>query len=516
MARLSLPVDSGEFPVIGESFAPPEAMLVVEGFLARLTPGDAKAVLAAALDAFVELTGEQGVCVVLEPRAQVVATRYPPVPLGSLVDLPAHPELGRCLARGEILCESVGPFVPAAPRTLVPPPGAFITVLPLLAGDRPVGVLWSWARVPRFREEVRSACTILARTAALVYQARLDAGVAPTVALREESAVVERVEPEVTPTWASDRARGDKALRLLLVEDDVDLARHTAEVLNDEGYDVTVVANGQDAVASARRAPPALLLLDVRLPDRDGFSVAVELSGDRRTAGVPILFLSGTDDLSARVRGFREGEADFLHKPYGLEDLLARIEQCLLRADRRNHLRRKARIDDLTGLGNLRLFEERLAIEASRVDRYGTPLSMVVVDVDKLKLINDQHGHRTGSAVLRAIGTALSAETRDTDLAARYGGDEFVVLLPHTSLTDAAVFGERVLNRIRTLRPCGLSVSVSMGIAAFDAALDGAVNRLFERADMASYRAKRQGGNRLAMATRPTPTPEDPEAPTSE
>jgi diguanylate cyclase (GGDEF)-like protein len=283
------------------------------------------------------------------------------------------------------------------------------------------------------------------------------------------------------------------------VEDDLQLGRNMADILNEEGYDVTVVGSASEAVASARRSPPALVLLDVCLPDRDGFGVAVDLASDRRTASIPILFLSGAEDLSARVRGFRDGEADFLHKPYGLEDLLARIEQCLLRAERRNHLRRKARIDDLTGLGNLRLFEERLIVESSRVDRYGTQLSLVVLDVDKLKLINDQHGHRTGSAVLRAIGTALSAETRDTDLAARYGGDEFVVLLPHTSADDAAVFSERVLGRIRTLRPCGLPVSVSIGVASFDRTLDGTVGRLFERADMASYRAKRQGGDRVAV-----------------
>jgi diguanylate cyclase (GGDEF)-like protein len=256
---------------------------------------------------------------------------------------------------------------------------------------------------------------------------------------------------------------------------------------------------GETALRSAREVRPDLVLLDVNLPDRDGFTVARELAGDHRTAGVPILFLSAIEDLSSRVRGLRSEELDFLPKPFLLKDLLTRVEQSLLRADNRSRLLHSVHVDELTGLGNLRLFEERLTVEASRLNRYHTPLTIVVLDLDKLKTINDTHGHATGSAVLRAVGATLKSATRETDLAARYGGDEFVVLLSHTELAQGLAFAERVLAGIRALKPGGLSITVSVGVAAFDRTLDDTVQHLFERADQAAYRAKREGGDRVRV-----------------
>jgi len=240
-----------------------------------------------------------------------------------------------------------------------------------------------------------------------------------------------------------------------------------------------------------------LVLLDVALPDGDGFRVARELTSDRRTARTPILFLSGATDLPSRVRDLHGVEADFLRKPYALDELLARVEHALERGESNRRLNRTARIDELTGLGNLRLFQERMAIEASRIERYGTVLSIVVIDVDALKAINDRHGHSMGSAVLKAIGGALAAQMRDTDMAARYGGDEFVAVLPHTELAEAGAFADRLIGSIRRLRPAGLPVSVSVGVASFDAHADGYVQQVFERADAAAYRAKRLGGDRV-------------------
>ena len=237
--------------------------------------------------------------------------------------------------------------------------------------------------------------------------------------------------------------------------------------------------------------------MDVRLPDRDGFSVASELARERRTATVPILFLSAAEDLATRVRSLRSEELDFLPKPFLLKELLARVQQSILRADNRNRLLHSTRIDELTGLGNVRMFEERLAAEAARVDRYHTPLTVVVMDLDKLKVINDTHGHATGSAVLRAVGEALRHAIRETDMAARYGGDEFVVLLPHTELAQGVAFAGRVLGNVRSLHPSGLSISVSIGVAAFDKGIDGSLRHLFDRADKAAYRAKRDGGDRV-------------------
>jgi diguanylate cyclase (GGDEF)-like protein len=300
-------------------------------------------------------------------------------------------------------------------------------------------------------------------------------------------------------TGLADPAPAGDRRRLLLVDDDDDVASELKEALELEGYEVTVERSGEEGLLSAREHPPDLVVLDVRLPDRDGFSIALDLADDPRTVGVPILFLSGTEDLSTRVRSLHNEELDFLAKPFLLKDLVTRIQQSLLRAETRRRLIHSANIDELTGLGNLRLFEERLATEAARLNRYHTPLTIVVMDLDKLKTINDTHGHAVGSAVLRAVGDTLKHAIRETDLAARYGGDEFVVLLSHTDLVHGAAFAERFLNGVRNLRPNGLSVSVSVGIACFDPRLDDTVKHLFERADQAAYRAKREGGNRVRI-----------------
>jgi two-component system cell cycle response regulator len=237
--------------------------------------------------------------------------------------------------------------------------------------------------------------------------------------------------------------------------------------------------------------------------------VALELTGDRRTAQLPILFVSGRDDLAERVRECRQLNCDFLRKPYREQELLARVERCLAESDLRARLESDARIDELTGLGNPRLLDERLGVEAARRARYGTPLTIVVMDLDGLKLINDQHGHLTGTAVLREIGEAVRTEIRETDVAFRYGGDEFVVLLPHTGMADAMAFSDRLLGRIRRLRPAGIAVTASMGVAAYDDAVDNSIQAQLARADSATYVAKRLGGNRVVAS----PSARDDHAP---
>lgn len=291
--------------------------------------------------------------------------------------------------------------------------------------------------------------------------------------------------------------------RILVVEDDASHAEAVFRILTEAGYETAVAFSGDDALALARAVPPDLVILDVRLPDLDGFAVAERLAADAGAPCAAFLFVSGNEDLARRVRRFALSEVDFLQKPYHIDDLLTRVERCLRSKRTLASLRHDAQIDELTGLGNLRLLHERLAYENSRVERYGTPLAVVMADVDGLKAINDNHGHTAGSAVLQGIGQALASTIRDTDVAARYGGDEFVVLLPHTNLASGIAFAERALDRIRSINPCGLTVSVSLGVAAFDPRLDSSSGALLERADRAAYRAKRQGGNRVVADGRP-------------
>ena len=424
------------------------------------------------------------------------------------IDMDAQPAIRSALERKIVTCyaleateasESSSRTHAATPAPIVGP--AWVTVVPVSAGERTLGTVLVRTMDPPAPDPVREATALLMGqiAAGMAAPARpRPRGVDARSGLGRESDGLDR---KATPVWGVMALDHMRARRVLVVEDDPDIAEGVSDALAADGYEVETAHRGDEGLVAARRSTPDLIILDVRLPDMDGFKVARELWRDRRTSSVPILFLSGMADLASRVRTLQSEEADFLPKPFSFKDLLTRVEQAILRAETRNRLLFSARQDELTGLGNLRLFEERLATEAARIDRYGTPLSIVVMDVDKLKTINDRHGHAAGSAVLRSVGEALAHAIRETDLAVRYGGDEFVVLLPHTELADGAAFAERILTRVRQLRPCGLTVSVSLGVAAFDKGVDRTVEHLFERADQAAYRAKRDGGDGVNVDT---------------
>lgn len=284
---------------------------------------------------------------------------------------------------------------------------------------------------------------------------------------------------------------------VLLVDDDRDQAEALQGALTDEGYNVRMASDGAAGLRAVQQSPPDMVLMDVNMPVLDGTSAAQQMRQDPIGCHVPIIFVSGCPDLVPRIRDLAIEDMDFLQKPYSIEQLLFRMQRSFESTAAQKRLREDANTDELTGLGNLRLLRERLTMEESRLERYGIPATMVVLDVDKLKVINDEHGHATGSEALKAIAGVLAAAVRVTDLAVRYGGDEFVVLLPHTSLTDGLAFADRVLRQIRNLRPNGATVTASLGVAGREEGAKASFASLLADADAAVYRAKHGGGNQV-------------------
>jgi two-component system cell cycle response regulator len=342
----------------------------------------------------------------------------------------------------------------------------------------------------------RRATPLELTTAGMV--ARLTTTLLPGAA-EFEGAILEPMapSPSMSVTVPEPQA-ASTSRRILIVEDDALFASAVGDALATEGYLVEHVDDGQVGVERALSTRPDLILLDVNLPSLDGFMAAAQLRESPTTRDVPIIFLSARKDLSARVRVLHLENVDFIPKPFREDDLLARIEQALVGAHARQRLQHRAAVDDLTGLGNLSMFRARLAEEHKRVARYGSPLSLAMIDVDKLKSINDQRGHVAGSDVLRAIGDVLRRHARTTDLAVRYGGDEFVVLLPQTTLAEASIFAERVRGEVSRLAVHGLYPTVSIGVAFLSGPdSDETDADLLQRADAAAYTAKRRGGNRI-------------------
>ena len=447
--------------------------------------------------ALVKRFGDRGSCVLVDDGAHVVLSTEVPGLSDRHLNLARYPEIVSALASHEIVSiEDVRRSATLEPVAhLLPEHLGAVVVVPLVTGPRCLGVITIRSERPR---EVLEADVVAARL-----EGRL---LATLLELQYGGELSNELKLEVgTRGGSGPPARRalpvptGKRRRVLVAEDDVDQGAVIESILLDEGFDVVLTVNGEDLLQQARRAPPDLILLDGHMPVLNGFLAAESLAADLRTSGVPILFLSAAEDLVSRIRRLKPDTTDFLRKPYAPAELLARVARALNQGLVYKGLRAEAEVDALTGLANARALLKGLAIEQSRISRYGATSAVVMMDVDRLKAINDRHGHVVGSRILQAIGELLRSMIRETDLAARYGGDEFVAILAHTSAANGGAFAERLLGEIRQLRPEGIDVSLSIGIASLTGSKEHSSDLLLANADAAAYRAKRLGGNRACI-----------------
>ncbi|MDB4968160.1 MAG: response regulator receiver modulated diguanylate cyclase [Myxococcales bacterium] len=477
----------------------------LRALLAAAEHAGERQLLSTATQSIAALLGDRGSCVLVEPNARVVFSTAAPSLSEWPVNLARYPEIVAALEQQTIVAiGNVHEDALLAPvRSLLPPELCSVAVVPLICEKRRLGVLMAQSAtgVGFGAEDIATAALIGQMTARLLELARLRERerVSPSGAQ-----AILRSDPPGSVTSEGDAAdRSCRLRRILVVDDDLELAAGVAEMLRGEqSYDVELAQNGAEGLDRARRHPPDLILLDVKMPVLDGFATAERLGEDPITADIPILFLSASERLLTQMRALKLKTADFLAKPFDAEELLARIDRSMQHLVSRERWRTEAFTDELTGLGNLRMLQRRMAVEQSRFERYGTPLAVVMIDFDRLKKINDERGHAAGSEALAALGGVLRKGARETDLATRYGGDEFVVLLSHATLNDGMGYAERVLSQLRQLRPAGLSVTVSIGVAATIAGSDRSVTSLLEEADAAAYQAKRLGGDRACVYDR--------------
>lgn len=323
---------------------------------------------------------------------------------------------------------------------------------------------------------------------------------------------------EADPPHSSARAAAGAPVRICLVDDDRLSLAAMAALLESE-CEVIVSRSGRDALRLVRRQPPDLIVLDLEMPDMDGISVCRRLKEDPLTEDLPVVFLTAHTDDETEVRGLAAGAADFIAKPPRGPVVLARIRNLVRMKRLAEQLRAEAQTDGLTGLGNRAHFMRAVQQEMLRAQRQRQPLSLLMVDVDHFKAYNDQFGHLAGDGALRQVAQALKAVThRAGDLACRFGGEEFVILLPATDLGGAGRVALKVLQNIERLglpHPASQTaarVSVSIGAATFVHAVaepaspgdsqfaplaEDAPTELIARADAALYAAKRHGRNQI-------------------
>jgi diguanylate cyclase (GGDEF)-like protein len=306
--------------------------------------------------------------------------------------------------------------------------------------------------------------------------------------------------PRVTPVSPT---------RVLVVDDDREVREALAEVLAENGYDPVAAKSGDEALALLDRDESIeLVLLDINLPEPDGFDILRVLKTRGRRRDVPVICLSARSAVEDRVAGLKLGAADYLAKPFDVRELFARMARPLRVnrvLERLDHAKAAAEhlslTDPLTGLANRRDLERRLREELDRARRSGEWLGCLMIDVDRFKEVNDRFGHAAGDAVLAEVASALEVSLRSFDVVARFGGDEFVALLPGAPLEAARQVAEALCDVVSTLavrvgRNQPIRLSISVGAVAHDPNSSEGAGTLLERADAALFDAKRAGRNR--------------------
>jgi diguanylate cyclase (GGDEF)-like protein len=301
--------------------------------------------------------------------------------------------------------------------------------------------------------------------------------------------------------------------KVLVADDDAVNRQVLAELLKPE-HTVLLAKNGAQALELAARHLPDLMLLDVVMPDMDGYEVLRRLRADAQTTHIAVIFISGLGRPEDEATGLKMGAADYIAKPFNATVVLARVSMHLQMVRQRRMLEHLAHVDGLTELANRRRFDEVYEAEWQRSRRSGRPLSLALLDIDAFKQYNDHYGHPAGDRALRAVArTTASGLRRPADLAARYGGEELVLLLPDTDAIQALQVVRAICAAIadQEIPHEASSVCPVLTVSAGGATLNGAgappsnesCAELFASADALLYQAKKAGRNRVEWRSLP-------------
>ena len=283
-----------------------------------------------------------------------------------------------------------------------------------------------------------------------------------------------------------------------------------------EEYEIHTAENGGQAVETARRVLPDLVILDVMMPVLDGLQACRLIKEDPATRDIPIIFLSALDDTDTKVSGLALGADDYISKPFRVEELLARVAVAIRLKRERDRLRHRAEellqraeaasemsmTDALTGLLNRYGLQRSLQSELSESRRYARPLSCLLLDIDFFKTVNDNYGHAAGDAALMQTARVLTEAVRGSDVVCRYGGEEFLILAPDTNIEGAAALAEKIRVAVssRVFGDGERVFKLTLSVGAAELRSDESGNDMIARADEALYQAKQAGRNRVEAA----------------
>lgn len=303
------------------------------------------------------------------------------------------------------------------------------------------------------------------------------------------------------------------ASHILIVDDtpaNVDILK---VILSREGYNVSMAPNGEVALKVIPRSMPDLILMDVMMPGLNGFEVCEKLKADEATKDIPVIFFTAKSETDDIVKAFDVGGVDYITKPYQYREVLSRIKthlenQTLLKCNvllveqlqkANAELDKSSRTDSLTGLSNRRDVNEKIAQELIRFARNEKDFSLILGDIDHFKKINDTYGHEAGDYVLTKISTLMVDAVRRQDLVSRWGGEEFLIVLPETELAGGTKVAENIRQKIESEKfiynEQVINVTMSFGVCG--SAPELSMDKLVKKADDNLYQAKETGRNKV-------------------
>ena len=287
---------------------------------------------------------------------------------------------------------------------------------------------------------------------------------------------------------------------VLIVDDEKANIIALTNILSQD-YKIHAAKNGKDAFWLAKKYMPDVILLDILMPDLDGYETFSKLKSDDDTQGIPIIFVSGLANAEHEEKGLDLGASDYITKPYVPSIVKLRVRNQIKIVNQLRLINHLSTTDQLTGIPNRRSFNIQVNKEWGRNMRDKSPLSLLLLDIDRFKAFNDTYGHQQGDEVLRVIAiTLMESLRRSSDFAARWGGEEFVILLPNTDINGAWKNAERIRKSIEHISISvadgqSVGLTVSIGVSMVRPTQDSNQNDLVSQADKALYTAKEKGRN---------------------
>jgi len=285
---------------------------------------------------------------------------------------------------------------------------------------------------------------------------------------------------------------------ILIVDDIVSNIQTIASFLKND-YTLKIALEGKIALELAQSDPiPDLILLDVQMPVMDGYEVLRRLKHDEKTASIPVIFVTANDNVDDEEKGLLMGAVDYITKPMRSAIVKARVGTHLILKAQKDELVYIALHDQLTGLFNRYYLDDEGLRKLSRAKRTKDALSVVMVDIDHFKVVNDKHGHIVGDNIIKAVSKVLKQNKRTEDFSVRYGGEEFLILYDGCSAENAKAKAESLRKNIEDLNQDGIKITASFGVAELNAEHE-TLDALIKDADEALYRAKESGRNKVVL-----------------